>query len=115
MRISDWSSDVCSSDLLHKPDRFAIALGLAHAEIVLQAAGRIVALFMANHHDAALTQPSEAAEDCLIVAESAITRERDEFVENTSDIMFEVRPLGMAGDLRLRSEEQTSELQSLMR
>src|SRR3546814_239549 len=69
--------------------------------IVLQAAGRIVALFMANHHDAALTQPSEAAEDCLIVAESAITRERDEFVENTSDIMFEVRPLGMAGDLRL--------------
>src|SRR3546814_2775265 len=85
--------------------------------IVLQAAGRIVALFMANHHDAALTQPSEAAEDCLIVAESAITRERDEFVENTSDIMFEVRPLGMAGDLRLlpRSEEHTSELQSLMR
>src|SRR3546814_13257001 len=78
MRISDWSSDVCSSDLLHKPDRFAIALGLAHAEIVLQAAGRIVALFMANHHDAALTQPGEAAEDCLIVAESAITRKRSE-------------------------------------
>src|SRR3546814_16345616 len=65
MRISDWSSDVCSSDL------------------------------------AALTQPSEAAEDCLIVAESAITREQDEFVENTSDIMFEVRPLEMAGVLRL--------------
>src|SRR3546814_5484439 len=67
----------------------AIALGLAHAEIVLQAAGRIVALFMANHHDAALTQPSEAAEDCMIVAASALTRERAEFVENTRDIMFE--------------------------
>src|SRR3546814_11774111 len=79
----------------------AIALGLAHAEIVLQAAGRIVALFMANHHDAALTQPSAAAEDCLIVAESAITLERDEFVENTSDLMYEDRPLGLVGDLRV--------------
>src|SRR3546814_15134345 len=46
MRISDWSSDVCSSDLLTHEERVAKTrrdLGFADEELVVGTVGRIVA------------------------------------------------------------------------
>src|SRR3546814_19855177 len=46
MRISDWSSDVCSSDLLHA-QRELLLLQLDH--VGLQLVGRLPAAFLAFH------------------------------------------------------------------
>src|SRR3546814_1747462 len=81
---------------------------------MLHARRDIVPLLVPDHHDAAAAKARETAEDCLIVAEIAVTGERHPVVEQPRDIMFEMRPVGMACNLR-RSEEHTSELQSLMR
>src|SRR3546814_2132151 len=99
---------------------------------MLHARRDIVPLLVPDHHDAAAAKARETAEDCLIVAEIAVTGERHPVVEQPRDIMFEMRPVGMACNLRFlprrqpgidiaqhfrgfRSEEHTSELQSLMR
>src|SRR3546814_1816513 len=73
MRISDWSSDVCSSDLFEEFSQFAqhLRLGAAFGHAPLQRFGRVTARL--------LDQPAPFAA------------------------------------LRDRSEEHTSELQSLMR
>jgi pilus assembly protein Flp/PilA len=42
----------------HQPDRLAIAFGLGHAEIVLEAAGGVVALLMADQHHLAAVDPA---------------------------------------------------------
>src|SRR3546814_9304266 len=103
MRISDWSSDVCSSDLLH-PAAGAVILyrehrGARHADgidarmiakaPVLDRDHRIL------HHLRRFAQRQPAA---------VIGAERQEN-----------RAIGGADEDRLRSEEHTSELQSLMR
>src|SRR3546814_18737517 len=44
MRISDWSSDVCSSDLARLAARYGSAIGAAHDELTLQAQDWLVAL-----------------------------------------------------------------------
>src|SRR3546814_2960991 len=81
MRISDWSSDVCSSDLPCRPARRSSALG---------GAGR------------ARRRPEQGWQ---LPTNRAVPRSRSR-----------IRDRGRA-DLRLcaRSEEHTSELQSLMR
>src|SRR3546814_10006217 len=96
MRISDWSSDVCSSDLA--PRHGITGDGLQRAAIV-GAIGRGL-----NDHGAVEAQPGE----CLCVHVGgrqrgrigASLRQREE-VERTENMG--------------RSEEHTSELQSLMR
>src|SRR3546814_8364852 len=85
MRISDWSSDVCSSDLQRRIDRHAAADALALS--AFDAVGRKDDLdlrFAAKRHQGG----GKAA-------------------GGNADID--------GGTLRLRSEEHTSELQSLMR
>ena len=86
---------------LHQADRLAIAFGLAHAEIVLDAGGGIVALFMADQHHPALAQPRETAQNGLILAIAAVSAQRHEVAEHPFDIVEEMRALRMAGDLRL--------------
>src|SRR3546814_6562451 len=84
MRISDWSSDVCSSDLL----------------VVVEAALDPVDLAMEE-----VDQGPEQVRE--IVLEPGLAQQLSEDVEDVVQRPF-------AG-LRLRSEEHTSELQSLMR
>src|SRR3546814_1053586 len=92
MRISDWSSDVCSSDLQ------AGALGLAVQRLVHLAEGR--------HH--------------LV---EVLGRDADAGVRYLDDDALRALHAGRAGRasrpdnrrLQQRSEEHTSELQSLMR
>src|SRR3546814_10324471 len=134
MRISDWSSDVCSSDLLQTLDAELQLCGIAgqpRVEPLLCGRTR-------NLQDACRDAPMQAiavlaqvgARECLPFA---VDRERDdrrqqpEHVEPVANQEVDLRSVGQ-WPLRLgrdfddvgrtaehRSEEHTSELQSLMR
>src|SRR3546814_967332 len=114
MRISDWSSDVCSSDLRRGDAGRAAAL-----------ASRFAPLFPPNYRN--LYDPEEAARD--------IVRLRDLDAEHPRGVRLALKNLDGDDRLRLkvysasgalalsdvvpaldrRSEGPTSELQSLMR
>src|SRR3546814_5656299 len=88
MRISDWSSDVCSSDLQN-------ALRPRRRPRRRRRGGRLVRL----------------GREPLLLGPEAQHRRR-----GTGDVsVTEPSPLGGEGCESLRSEEHTSELQSLMR
>src|SRR3546814_4885596 len=103
MRISDWSSDVCSSDLLHD-----VALG-----IFLDNAHRLVV-------DDVIEGRARLAGD---LEELAFVIAQLGFIDREPGDLFSNARLGdrphhcgdQLVDLLLRSEEHTSELQSLMR
>src|SRR3546814_10356383 len=134
MRISDWSSDVCSSDLLEEAVRIALQV-----EAVLEGAG--LALVGVDRHQA---RPLEAAHDLPLLAgrEAGAAEAAQAGVGEDVDELFRRALAGEAGaqqpvaagalvggevlvggDRRMvvaghrgqRSEEHTSELQSLMR
>src|SRR5581483_9856856 len=69
----------------HEPDRLAIALGLGHSEIVLEARGSVLALFMPDEHHWAAIDARQTADDRRIVRERAIPRQRDKIVGNARD------------------------------
>src|SRR3546814_8875988 len=111
MRISDWSSDVCSSDL---PDRRIVDIGFAQAQL---------AMLRRDHRD--LVRPAvRLGADWPLDMRLA----RDPFfqrLDRRRAVALVADPVDM-GDARLpldegdqrmfvRSEEHTSELQSLMR
>src|SRR3546814_4546131 len=92
MRISDWSSDVCSSDLvwfrrLDLRDH-AREVGAAHRLIFFARQGQLVVLDM--------------------LLEDQVRGAREDIVRSHEEIFLEAFFLA-------RSEEHTSELQSLMR
>src|SRR3546814_6665857 len=87
MRISDWSSDVCSSDLLHA-DRRPDAAGVLAARHLHRVAGE-----QAGVEEG----PEEGGEEHHLGGDE------------------EDHPVAQAELDDLRSEEHTSELQSLMR
>src|SRR3546814_4605036 len=92
MRISDWSSDVCSSDLAIWRDIMALANGVDPAHRAQR-----VSLLMRQVAGMTETEGSSAAHRLTM---SLI----DEAMQDGPRFGFEVR-----------SEEHTSELQSLMR
>ena len=56
---------------------------------------------MADQHHRAALEAAHAAEDRLVLAEIAVAGKRGEVLDQPLDIVFEVRPLGVTGDLRL--------------
>src|SRR3546814_3134693 len=105
MRISDWSSDVCSSDLTVERKR-----ARPYAPSQCEAAFEI------------------ASEDRAVKAEVGIVRhpyrlllfvEGEDHVNRAEDLLLDNRrrilDIGQYGGCEERSEEHTSELQSLMR
>src|SRR3546814_8883714 len=88
MRISDWSSDVCSSDLFRGVDQFDLAVHLAQAEA---GQDRTLALGTTDRR-------TDLADLDLLVGHRLTPS-----------------PPRLRPRLRGRSEEHTSELQSLMR
>src|SRR3546814_3226909 len=112
MRISDWSSDVCSSDLRNR---------YARADAVARIAAQIVARIVGAE------QRGQPAELALKLGASAVALAALQFLAGTDIpcIAVAVRILAcdaqrhVCGERRvddgLRSEEHTSELQSLMR
>ncbi len=61
----------------------------------------LAALLLADHGDREAAEAGEAADDRLIVAEAAVACQRHETFEQPFRIVLEVRPVGVAGDLRL--------------
>ena len=56
---------------------------------------------MADDADAFAAKAAEAADDCSVVAEFAVTGEWDEIADQPCDIVEAMRPLRMPGDLSL--------------
>src|SRR3546814_7012589 len=101
MRISDWSSDVCSSDLL---------AALGHAEDFRQ---RTVGRIAFQPFDSARTKDQHAM--CAFAAHDLLPGEGDD-IQLVPGQVHREHGGGRIGDHQaLRSEEHTSELQSLMR
>src|SRR3546814_3957223 len=102
MRISDWSSDVCSSDLeLHRRHLVDLALGHAHGQehVALVGADRDLGVVDA--------EVDVAAVEVVVV----------ELFQVAGELLTRVLVVAAvpAEPVALRSEEHTSELQSLMR
>src|SRR3546814_1414630 len=116
MRISDWSSDVCSSDLLD--DRVAVAVDadldrVGVAEQVVDVA-----------EDFLVRADEEEAEAIALALAQLVQRQRSvQVLVLDVGVDLAVRVAGQVGDdaaagrflVEARSEEHTSELQSLMR
>src|SRR3546814_9078228 len=102
MRISDWSSDVCSSDLP----------GVG-SDIVAQIRPNTRAIFLETPGSLTFEMPD-------IAAITAVARPREiiTMIDNTWATPLYFRPIEHGVDVSIaaaRSEEHTSELQSLMR
>src|SRR3546814_6386505 len=126
MRISDWSSDVCSSDLpaqrrdlaLIDDDilaRDARLQRLAEHALGHQQPGRLAVLAGREH-----LADFGAADDILDHQRSKLARHRrlhrvGEVVDDIVILKLNAAALGNLARLGVRSEEHTSELQSLMR
>src|SRR3546814_7600994 len=108
MRISDWSSDVCSSDLLGAWSGARLVFTSGATEALALALSRTRAdhvLVGATEHDAVLRAAPDAPR--IAVDRSGL-----------ADLEALRRELGGSGPALVavqRSEEHTSELQSLMR
>src|SRR3546814_5299629 len=111
MRISDWSSDVCSPDLVAHGIRDDIRVAFADEGAALRA--------LLQNDDAGNLQGPQCFADCVssdleLIGKGPLWRQ---FVSGLEDASAELRP-DLLGDLledAARSEEHTSELQSLMR
>src|SRR3546814_7503649 len=124
MRISDWSSDVCSSDLFGRLDTggsSTVSVLTATQEVIGVAADtgsqawmrQSVGLVMDGTSNSVASTPDAAALDIVGDIEIRAEIQRDSWsdITTTQDL---VEKWGAAGT-RSRSEEHTSELQSLMR
>src|SRR3546814_3442746 len=110
MRISDWSSDVCSSDLLierfeHVGDE---ARGAAPQPAAFGRGGEELA---DRRRDIDAAHPSRDDRGSQEIG----TQERGERGADTILVARHDRRMGDRQPERMRSEEHTSELQSLMR
>src|SRR3546814_5823349 len=113
MRISDWSSDVCSSDLMAEVARSA---GVSIEKVRHRALQLEEANPMLGHRGCrlAISYPEIPEMQARAIFEAALTARE----ENGGSVMLEIMvPLiATRRELEvLRSEEHTSELQSLMR
>src|SRR3546814_4673487 len=126
MRISDWSSDVCSSDLetVVVADRHFAPLVTAPQHHVDDAAGRRSPVDRRGrgrqHLDAFDRRQRDAIEIWLTGTESCTQAGKPATVDQDQSLVL-AQPAQIDGALvaqdiaGLRSEEHTSELQSLMR
>src|SRR3546814_4788043 len=100
MRISDWSSDVCSSDLLRGFGRGGTVDGVVEQDVDPSKGGK-----SRINHVADLFFDADVDLEC-----NRITSE-------PTDLLGHLRDCGLTASREedMRSEEHTSELQSLMR
>src|SRR3546814_4275934 len=106
MRISDWSSDVCSSDLLQ-----VVGAGLAQlrAGVAVREATQVALMLLELDLRGARLAVHGGVEHLLPLGEQGLG-----IVAACRRLRSRARGLAL-GDQVVRSEEHTSELQSLMR
>src|SRR3546814_7691299 len=114
MRISDWSSDVCSSDLIELVDGGDARLDPA------QHHAHLIALIEARHAEAANAGHADREVAFVGFLELLTLRRCHHVQHQIATLLWGQRTLRDRRDLavdlhRRRSEEHTSELQSLMR
>src|SRR3546814_7332651 len=103
MRISDWSSDVCSSDLLRTPVlATVIGEGGSGGALAIGVADHIM---MLQYSIYSVISPEGCAS--ILFKDAARAPEAAEAMRITANDLY--------GHKLVRSEEHTSELQSLMR
>src|SRR3546814_10453674 len=119
MRISDWSSDVCSSDLLVLAQRHNVTLAcigersLHPRVIAIQEREPLIATWLERHRcNAALVRP-----DHVVFGTSAHMTGPSDLLTSLNGALGHKDPNGKAGNDRkqARSEEHKSELPSLIR
>src|SRR3546814_2122709 len=112
MRISDWSSDVCSSDLHPPRGGRGNALLLARLPHGVGRRGRREKLSRAGQRraDGGRERGAHGQIQALVHAQCEAV-----VPAHARQGLREARPVGYQGGLDGRSEEHTSELQSLMR
>src|SRR3546814_7449151 len=109
MRISDWSSDVCSSDLITSSKAIAEVTGLSPSSIDNYLSRAAVALGEPDRLSAA----KRFVELERLAAQNSVSRSVSRFSRVFRAIFLGKR--SFAAGVRWRSEGHTSELQSLMR
>src|SRR3546814_3601416 len=121
MRISDWSSDVCSSDLRHDQDRSGLRIlkgaAVAAADSKRLPFGyRLLLLFQVIEPSVQAFRQGHPLAPGLLGAPTGareiVGRRRKNIGRRVPDVLAAVAILV---DRETRSEEHTSELQSLMR
>src|SRR3546814_3171835 len=131
VRISDWSSDVCSSDLLFADRALADAGGFLEAAEDQEAAALVIVDIGLLHigvdrrflrgaeaaaHVDALGAQAERGDEAAAVAEAARGEHRDLHLVGRRGDQDQPRDIILAGMARaFRSEEPTTELQPLIR
>src|SRR3546814_6761888 len=123
MRISDWSSDVCSSDLIGllanhvERDLLRVIVTLIETRVEQR---RGLARQIFERRSAAIGSRDQSGHRYVFKPERSVQRGHDrgqrdvETIWRGDDVAFAVVRECLGIDLR-RSEEHTSELQSLMR
>src|SRR3546814_5654948 len=118
MRISDWSSDVCSSDLHPSKPRWTPPPGAIDAHVhVFGPEARFPFASIAKYHPQDATpEMLFALRDHLGLSRNIIVQASCHGFDNRATLDGIARSGGKArGVAVVRSEEHTSELQSLMR
>src|SRR5262249_55715502 len=83
----------------HQPDSLAITLWTGHSKIMFEPTFGIRAFFVADDADTVATKAAKAADNRSVVAELAVTGERNKAVDQAGDVVEAVRSLRMPGDL----------------
>src|SRR3546814_3601466 len=120
MRISDWSSDVCSSDLAHDADyyprfkKWADDYFFIPHRGVHRGVGGIFYDHLEGAFDANFAFTKDVGEAFLAIFPT-IVRRRMGLAWTSEERQRQLEWRGRYAEFNLRSEEHTSELQSLMR
>src|SRR5690606_11167199 len=86
---------------LHEAHRLAVALRSRHSEVMADAGFGVMALFLTDDHNRLSPEPSRTTDYRPVLAKLAVAGERREVLDHRFDVVAEMRPVRMPGDLRL--------------
>src|SRR3546814_2229965 len=115
MRISDWSSDVCSSDLLARKREIFRCVDHHHHAVARTIEFHILDSGRADRSDDAGRRAAHLVPALIFGDQIGIVDEIERHAESLGHVAARSLSMNVARPGPYRSEEHTSELQSLMR